>query len=66
MRAPNGEVLPGYLRMGFTSDDFMDEATSRQEADELYFREAMVADVRARMNEREQEFRMAPVMNHFM
>ncbi len=66
MRAPNGEVLSGYRRMGFSEEDFMDAATSRQEADELYFRESMVADYRAQMNQREREFQMAPITSHFM
>lgn len=61
---PAGRVLPKYERVGVTSQDYMDIVMDRQLADELYFRENMVAEAQARMNERDFQMRMAPIRGY--
>lgn len=57
----DGAIIPRYERDGVTERDFMDVVADRQTADELYFRDSMLGDIQAKINERDAQLRMAPL-----
>ncbi len=57
----DGNLIPYYKRDGTKVDDYIQEVSNLQIADELYFRDSMTEAIAAKIASTEYQYRMGPV-----